>query len=191
MLPLVKTAQDTFKALLDEDIALLLKGEGFRRRDSTFRRQRNGAWQIVNFQRSQFSDSRSIPLAVNLAVALPELDAAERRWQKRGWPLEYECDFRARLGVLVKGEDHWWTLTPLKPVRPTARAIAGAIEEVGLPWLDLHSDARRLLRAAVADPASVYFMNLPSFHGLAWALGDREAIEVAERELARWDRGDR
>jgi hypothetical protein len=57
--------------------------------------------------RDRYADAGDVPFTVNLGVGLSLLHK-EPPWAGRGWPLEYECDFRQRLGPLYKGDDHWW-----------------------------------------------------------------------------------
>ena len=184
------TAQDKFSEWLRDDLAPWLKGRGFRRKDTTFRRRPGDNWQIINVQRSQWADAGDVPFTVNLGVGLPGLHDDEP-WARRGWPLEYECDFRARLGMLVTGKDHWWRIRPLRPVRPVTRQLYDQLDQTGLPWLELHADERRLLAEAVAHPSAVDFMNLGSFVSLADAIGTPSDVEVARRELAAWHANER
>jgi hypothetical protein len=191
MLSLVSpTAQDKFNALLGERIAPWLKDRGFRRKDVTFRREHEGAWQIINFQRSRHSDAGVVPVAVNLGVGLSLLHD-EPRWAARGWPLEYECDFRQRLGSLLKDDDHWWRVRPLLPVGPTAKEMLRGLEAVGIPWLDLHSRPRDCLTRALDDLAGVSALNLHSLVLVARTVGTDAEREAIEHEIARWQRGER
>jgi hypothetical protein len=56
-------------------------------------------------------------------------------------PLEYECDFRERIGQLHKGEDHWWRVRTLRPTRGIVTDIIAALE-TALPRLDAHAEPR-------------------------------------------------
>jgi hypothetical protein len=185
----VATAQDKFKALLDDDVAPWLKQRGFKRRDGTFRRRRNGAWQIINFQRDKYSHARRLRFTMSLGTSLDVLHD-DPRWRSRGWPLEYECDFRQRIGQLHKGEDHWWTVRALFPTSGVRNDVLAALE-TALPWLDAHADPRSLLTVAVENPAQVSAMGLPALVSLAKKLGDEAHVEAAEEELRRWQRGER
>jgi hypothetical protein len=187
--PEMATAQAKFKELLAGDVASWLKASDFKRRDSTFRRRRDGAWQIVNFQRSQYSDASDVSFTVNLGVSLDVLHD-EPPWGSRGWPLEYECDFRQRIGALHTGEDHWWRVRPLRPTHRVVNDVLAALDK-GLVWLDLHADPQALLADAMRDPSKVSALNLGSFVALAREVGDEQHVEVAEAELRRWQRGER
>ena len=183
------TAQDKFKALLMDDFGPWLKQRDFKRRDGTFRRRQDEAWQIVNFQRDKYSHARLLRFTVNLGVSLDVLHD-DPTWRSRGWPLEQECDFRERIGRLHKGKDHWWKVRPLLPTRGVSRDVLAALE-TGLPWLDSHADPRSLLTEALQDPARVNAFGLASLLALAKKIGDQAEVEAAEAELRRWQRGER
>lgn len=183
------TAQDKFKALLADDFAPWLKQRGFKRRDGTFRRRQDEAWQIVNFQRDKYSHARRLRFTINLGTSLDVLHD-DPEWRSRGWPLEYECDFRQRIGQLHKGEDHWWTVRPLFRTARVRDDVLTALE-TALPWLDAHADPRALLTIAVENPSLVTAIGLPALVSLAKRLGDAEQVEAAEEELRRWQRGER
>jgi hypothetical protein len=182
-------AQDKFKELLADHFAPWLKERGFKRRDTTFRRRSDQSWQIVNFQRSQFSDAGDVPFTINLGVALDVLHD-DPSWRSRGWPLEYECDFRERIGRLQRGEDHWWHVRTLRPTRGIVKDVLAALE-IALPWLDAHAEPRSLLTAALRDPSRVEPLNLGSLAALAQKVGDESEVAAAEDELRRWQRGER
>jgi hypothetical protein len=182
------TAKEKVDDLLKEWIAPWMKEREFRRTRGTFRRERDGAWQIANFQRSQYSDASNVPFIVSLGVGFAALHEDDPEWARRGWPLEPECDFRQRVGVLVEGEDHRWKVTPSTLTEPLAGEILERMDTVGLPWLDLHSSPEEYLAHAVADPAGVKALNLNAFVALAKRFGDADQVEVAERELSRWHR---
>jgi hypothetical protein len=183
------TAQDKFKELLAGRFSPWLKTRGFKRRDTTFRRRRDAGWQIVNFQRSQFSDASDVPFTINLGVALDVLHD-EPSWGSRGWPLEHECDFRERIGRLHKGEDHWWKVRPRRPTRGMVKDVLAALE-TALPWLDAHADPRALLKHALRNPSRVNALNLASLVARATKVGDEAEVEAAEAELRRWQQGER
>jgi Domain of unknown function (DUF4304) len=183
------TAQDKFKELLAGDFSPWLKERGFKRRDTTFRRRRDAAWQIVNFQRSQFSDASDVRFTINLGVALDALHD-EPSWGSRGWPLEYECDFRERIGQLHKGEDYWWKVRPLRPTRGVVKDVLAAFQ-TALPWLDAHAEPRTLLADALRDPSRVNAFGLAALVALAKKIGDEAEVDAAEAELQRWQQGER
>ena len=143
MLPRVPTAQDRFKEVLTERVAPWLKQHGFKRRDTTFRREQAGAWQIINFQRSQSSDAREVPFTVNLGVALDVLHE-EPSWGEAPMPLGTGATSANALGVLRTGEDTG-EHPPTSPNRTTTQDVLDALEQQGLAWLDLHADPRSYL----------------------------------------------
>jgi hypothetical protein len=185
------TAPDKFTKWLGEELLPWFEERDFRLKDTTFRRRRGDDWQIVNVQRDKYSNARVVPFTVNLGVALTVLRGGEPLWGPRGWPLEYECDFRARLGEIAYGEDAWWRIRSYWPARRVTRQVLGGLEDVGLPWLDLHVDERRLLSELVADPSAVGIMNLGAFVSLAEAIGTDTEVAVARRERDAFKAGER
>jgi Domain of unknown function (DUF4304) len=181
------TAQDRFKELLADHVGPWLKERGFRRRAATFRRRQDEAWQIVAFQKSQFSDASDVSFTINLGVALDLLDD-DPSWRSRGWPLDHECDFRERIGVLHKGEDHWWSVPSRGPTDGIVADVLTALE-AALPWLETHADARALLTDALRDPERVNAMNLASLVAVARKVGDEKDFKAAASELRRWQQG--
>ena len=111
-------------------------------------------------------------------------------WRSRGWPLDYECDFRERIGRLHQGEDHWWKVRPLHPTRGIVTDVVDALETV-LPWLEAYADPRRLLTDALRDPSRVNAFGLAALVALAKTIGDEADVEAAQAELRRWERGER
>lgn len=186
-----RSAQDKFDDLLKAHVAPVLQEAGFKRSGSTFRRRRTGAWQILNLQRSRWSDSRSAEFTINLGASLDVLHGSDPSWVKRGWPLEAQCDFRTRIGALLNGADKWWAVTRLRSVGSVAAPAINAIESAGIPWLDLHADPALLLDTMRTEPTGVDFFNLHAFARLAQTLGDAEADAAAEREIALWSEGAR
>jgi hypothetical protein len=183
------TAQDKFSALLADDFAPWLNKRGFKRRDFTFRRRQAQAWQIINFQRDKHSTANLVRFTINLGVSLDVLHE-DPAWRSRGWPLEHQCDFRDRLGLLRSRQDHWWTVRPLFPTRRAVTDVLAALEQA-LPWLDAHADPRALLTDAVRDPSSVNAFGLAPLVALAKTIGDDSEVDAVEAELRRWQRGER
>lgn len=177
------TAQEKFEKLLADDFAPWLKQRGFRRRHGSFRRRQDAAWQIVNFQRHRYAHSRMLRFTINLGVSLDVLHE-DPPWRSRGWPLEYECDFRARIGSLLVGEDRWWTVRALLPTRAISDDVMAGLE-MALPWLDARSDPRAVLTNAPRNPTRET-SGLAALVALARKIGDEAEIEAAEAELRRY-----
>jgi hypothetical protein len=184
------TAQDKFETLVRERLAPWLKDQGFKRKSTTFRRERDDAWQIVNFQRSSSSNAQLVKFTVNLGVAYASLHA-EPVWAKRGWPMEYECDFDTRVGLLAKGHDHWWKLRAFLPDRRIADEVLDDLSRHALPWLDLYASPTACFRQLLEDPETMDLGNVRTALLLARHLGDDTAAWAAETEIQRYERGDR
>ncbi len=134
-------------AYLDEVIAALkpdFKEAGFRKRGTTFNRRHTDLVHVVNFQLDRWNAPRSERgfdpenpggrFAVNLGIYLPDVDLVGRGAAEDGWVAEMVCQVRERLGVLVMGTDHWWTMTGPPPV--LADEIRGHLTGQGFSWLE-------------------------------------------------------
>jgi hypothetical protein len=61
-------AQEAFEEMLAEHIWPALKDKGFKRSKSTFHRPIYENWEVVNLQRSYYSDRYDVRFTVNVAV---------------------------------------------------------------------------------------------------------------------------
>lgn len=161
--------------MLADDFAPWLTSCQFRRRDAVFRRWREGAWQIIDFQRDKYSDARHVRFTINVGISLDVLQD-DPTWQPRGWPLVSQCDLRERAGNLHKGRDHWWSVRPLWPVAGVIQDVLAALE-TSVRWLDAHVDPKSLVHSALnedsmANPARVL--------AIAHLLGEPADIQAAE-----------
>src|SRR5258708_495552 len=91
------TAQETFERMVGDDIWPFLRERGFKRSKGTFHRAAGAHWQVVNLQKSAYSDRDAVSFTINLGVARDDLrrDESDRREGKR--PPVYGCHFQERL----------------------------------------------------------------------------------------------
>jgi hypothetical protein len=178
--------QERFDVMLRDNIWPHLRSLGFKRTRTTFHRAAGINWQVVNLQRSQFSNPGETSFTVNLGVAWEALRETKRGadWKPGRRPLEYQCQLRMRLGQLLVGRDHWWDLGPDTDVEQLGGAVVDAIERYGLPWLDEASDTEAYLDKLIANLADEPWQHLYASQCLAQALSrpDAEAKIAAERE---------
>jgi hypothetical protein len=184
------TAQETFDALIREHVAPALKEHGFRRTRSTFHRAVGANWQVVNVQRSQFSDAGDIKLTVNLAVGLDRLRGGERNWGDGKRPPDYKCHLRVRLGQLLTGDDVWWDLRPDTDLDQLGELLTDAIERDGFPWLEARSVDERLRDTYLADLPGVPSWEIHPLRELVAQLGPPHAVAAVADELRRRERED-
>jgi hypothetical protein len=179
------TAQESFDALIRAHVAPALKMRGFRRTRSTFHRAVGANWEVVNVQRSQFSDAQHIKLTVNLAVGLDRLRGGGRDWADGKRPPDYKCHLRVRLGQLLTDEDVWWDLRPDTDLDVLGETLREAIERYGLLWLHARSDDELLRDTYLADLPAVPSWELRPLHQLVQQLGPPEAVTVVAAEICR------
>ena len=153
--PLVGLSDDAspdeaFRFLLSKVVQPILKQSNFKKAGSTFHCwPSSDACKVVNFQRSSGSTSSRIRFTVNLGVYLPCLSSrtgsvgtAERRD-----PKEYDCQYRARIGLLMAAKnDHWWDLDGKTGVGSIRQELLVALAD-GLGQLDDLASPRKFLDA--------------------------------------------
>src|SRR6267142_2643835 len=87
-------------------IDALLKPEGFEMREAAWNRQAGRLTDVVTLQIDKISQEATINLGVLDPVAFT------RCWNRPvpDFVEEFDCTVRPRLGQLVDGRDHWWSL---------------------------------------------------------------------------------
>ena len=184
------TAQDAFDELLREHIWPFLKERGFKRSKSTFHRPADQNWQVVNFQKSVYSDRDAVRFTVNLAVGIGRLRRGVYDWPNGKRPAEARCHLRERLGPLLAGRDVWWDVARDAELERLGDALIAALERYGLPWLEAHATDEAIV-GLLRDDARLR-EEIP--HHLYWyarlmeELGDEELRRKADAERARLER---
>lgn len=171
--------------MVAQNIGPSLKASGFKRSKATFHRPVGDNWEVVNLQRSRYSDREVVRFTVNLAVGIGRLREGVLTWADGKRPNEYKCHFRERLGILSSGRDTWWRVSPDTNVVELAEAVLLAIETYGLPWLEARSTDEGLRSVARSDLSRVYAHHLDILARLMDDLGDEQAGAMIERELQR------
>lgn len=159
-------AQEAFDEMIRDGIWPFLKTHGFKRSKTTFHRPEAKNWQVINVQKSTYSDAGEVSFTINLAVALDLLRDQIHNWPEGKRPPESRCHLRQRIGILLRGQDTWWSLTPDSNIAALSDTINTAIAHVGLPWLEARSDEERLL-AVARDPAQLSAQRRDHLHWLA------------------------
>lgn len=136
-----------FKTQLDiveKDLFIELKPLGFKKNGRTFnRRLDNGIIQVINFQSGQYpiGQGYEIPglrenlygkFVVNLGVCIESLYKFQFPTEDKKYYKEYDCQIRSRLGTLLTGQDHWWTITDDNT--KITQEIIEAIETKAFEW---------------------------------------------------------
>lgn len=136
-----------FKAQLDtveKEVFAKIKPLGFKKTGRTFnRRLDDGIIQVINFQSGQYpvAEHYEIPglrenlygrFVVNLGVCIERLYKFQFPTKNKKYFKEYECQIRERLGLLLTGQDYWWTITDDN--RGITKEIIEGLETKGLEW---------------------------------------------------------
>lgn len=153
-----------------------LKALGFKRTRYNFHRAVGRNWEVVNLQKSAYSDRDDLRFTVNLAVGLDR--TRDDRWAEGKRPPEYKCQLRMRIGDLLNGPDSrdlWWDLDRETDHAQLGDAVVSSITTYGLPWLEAHSSDDRLRARVHADPRSIARQHLYQLELLMEAMNDRAA----------------
>lgn len=142
-------------------------------------------WEVVNLQRSYYSNREEVRFTVNLAVGLARLRDGLLTWADGKRPPEYRCHFRRRLGMLLNGRDTWWTVTPDTNVVELGESVVLALETYGLPWLEALSTEENLRSLAGDDLTFLHDHHLVLLARLMKELGDDDTRAVIDSELER------
>lgn len=124
------------KRLLLQALSPTLKAHGFRKKDSTWRRTRDGFIQIINVQGSQWSRS----FYLNLGIYIEAIGA-------KATPLEFDCHIRNRADNLVEDHRQYQQLLDFEvSISPEVRfrELNEIIEKRVIPWLDEFSTDQRI-----------------------------------------------
>jgi len=162
-----------------------LKALGFKRSKATFHRAVGPNWEVINLQKSAYSDSAHVRFTVNLGVGIERLRTGRWDWGETKRPSVGQCRFQRRLGQLMVGEDVWWDLTEETELATLDEAVSLALERYGLPWLSERSTDEGLRDQMLAELASVYDHELVFLAELLDQLGPPSALDDVKREQAR------
>lgn len=140
------TAQETYQAMVRDDIAPRLRELGFRGSRSVYSLPDDHYWRLLGFQRSVSSNRERVSFTLNLTLA--DKAAWQAALQTHAWigsrpsgnvgayGLPPEIVEVARIGELIPGKDDvWWELPAGGAAEPLASEVLDAIETYGLPWL--------------------------------------------------------
>ncbi|PKN92411.1 MAG: hypothetical protein CVU44_14840 [Chloroflexi bacterium HGW-Chloroflexi-6] len=162
--------------LIKLGFAPLLKTYRFRKSGRTFYRQVDEIWQVLNVQSSQSNFGLIEKFTINLGIYHPIIAQLAGKSFSTGYPKEYECTIRKRIGHLMQSQgDYWWEIDPSTNLEVLAKQVNSTVEEFGLPWLETHCDLRVIANTLSEQPS---IMSAAA----ALALGDKL---MAQQRLAR------
>ncbi|HQR71327.1 MAG TPA: DUF4304 domain-containing protein [Burkholderiaceae bacterium] len=125
-------------------ISATLKSDGFDRRGKTLRSISEGVSQLIEFQKSDKSDSQRIRFTVNLGIVCDKLLDAERTTLAKA--TVEDAHLRTRLGQLLSSPaDIWWDLTASTDCDVLAGELSQLLKMRALPYLSEHGSEKSLI----------------------------------------------
>ena len=123
------------------DLARRLKSDGYRKSGRTFYRSAETHTAVVNVQASKHNLGNNGTFTVNLGVYFPDVATITNAPPLTGaFPKECDCTVRQRLGVLMTGDDYWWSVTIDTDIDTVAKTVAHTWSQHGQPWIERVSD---------------------------------------------------
>lgn len=187
-MPSLSQTQQHFKTIVSDELWPWLSERGFLKRAQTFHRRVGGDWEVINVQRSAFSDRDDIRFTVNLGVAYAQLREVDlERWAAGQRPGENSAHLRIRIGTLIDRQDRWWQVGPATIPSTTGRELTDALSTFGIPWLEARSSIERVA-ALVADPEQRELQlddHLRWMRELLRSAGLNDLADAAETERSR------
>ena len=120
----------SFKSVILNSMAELLRPVGFRKSGAVFARAVNDVIHLISLQSSTSSTASSVRLTVNVAVWVPTLAEPNQR------PDVCSSHWNERIGGLMpQRSDRWWTVTSEQESQAAAFEIGTAIKQFALPAL--------------------------------------------------------
>jgi hypothetical protein len=183
------TKPATAMAQVVASIAPSLKARGFKKQRHSFNRVAEpGLVHVINFQMGQFPPgAQEIPgfrpnlsgkFTVNLGVLVAEVYEATQRTSVPSFVQEYSCEFRVRLGELMRlPSDQWWSLE--EDVAKLSANLGENLRVLGEAWFALYATREAIVRIPErgAPPAG-----WPARAGVALAVMRMDRGERAEAQ---------
>mgnify|MGYP001470858242 CR=1 FL=1 len=136
---------DKYKIVLTE-ASKLLKEFGFKKRGNNFLIDRENNIGIINFQKSQNSNSSCTIFTINLGVyctALKVLDPMEIKSK----PMISDCHWKIRIGFLSHHmRDYWWKVDESTSLNDLGTEIALLLKDKAVPEILNHITDESLMK---------------------------------------------
>jgi len=127
--------------IVKEELASLLKQNGFKKTARNFYRAYENRIDVINVQASQWNHGDEGKFTVNVGVYYPSIAEITGAPPIKGMPKEYDCTIRERIGSLTDAnKDTWWLIDSKTDRSATASDLASKVETLCLPWLDRMSN---------------------------------------------------
>lgn len=137
--------------LMKKHVAPLLKQRGFKKKNLTWNKSKDGVIQVVDFQLSRFNSDGEEGFTINLGVF--DSQVWKKCWGKESpkFIKEEDCFLRIRAGRLLnklseKTIDHWWACNSNTNESEFGKEIKVLLEEKCLSFLDDMLDQNKVVK---------------------------------------------
>lgn len=133
---------DRFNSIIKETLAPLFKKNNFKKSGLTWNKKNNEITQVINIQKSKYSDAELVDFTFNLGVF--SAVAFEIIWENSAPKVakEENCLLRTRIGPVIQNDfsgtakDQWWRIENSTNVDNLARELLDVTENVAMTFLD-------------------------------------------------------
>lgn len=138
--------------LIKNHVTPLLKQHGFKKKDLTWNKSKDGVVQVVDFQLSRFSSDEEEDFTINLGVFDPQV--WKKCWGKKPpkFIKEEDCFPRMRVSQLLnKSTDYWWAYDANTNDSELGKEIEELLEGKCLPFLNRMLDQNEVVNFYSSD----------------------------------------
>jgi len=134
-----------FETIVQEVIAPVFQGLGFKKNGNNFYREINGIGQAFNVQQSQWNSKEDKSFVFNLGLIDKETYSEIYNKTIPKFPKEYDCEIRLRLGHLMNKGDKWYYLNKRTELTQLNEQINIDLKTYAVPFYEKYSDPRKWL----------------------------------------------
>lgn len=180
------------KNLFNEMISMVmspsLKKWGYTKVRNSFYLPSEGNWGIIDFQKSQKSDSSQIKFTVNIGIASRRILNFLGFEEKNKKPNIWDSQFMVRLGhLLPENSDIWWTIDQETTIEELGLFTVDLVIKYALPAIQEHlsDESLRDLWRSGKSPSLTEFQRLLYLSVLVKQIVPVEILEPTINELQR------
>jgi hypothetical protein len=178
--------EDLYKEMIRGVIFPPLKKLGYTKVKTSFYFRFEGNLGIINFQKSQKSDSSQIVFTVNMGIASKRILNFLSFPEEKQRPLIWDTQLRVRLGHLLwEGHDVWWTINQETTIDTLGPLFLDYVVNYCVPFIQdyITDEALRDLWMTGKSPSLTEFERLLYLSVLLKQTGPIEILETTLNEL--------
>lgn len=179
-------AMKIFDEMITKVISPYLKKMGFQKLRNSFYFPLEGNWGIINFQRSQTSDSNQIIFTINIGVASRRILHFLGQTEQTKKPDIWDTQWRERIGHLMpENDDKWWNLDQKTSPDELGSTLLNILTSYALPAIRefIHDENLRNLWLSGKSPSLTETQRLLYLAILLKQIGPVEILETTLAEL--------